>query len=155
MVKPTVSTQINIGSEVAEKLSLSATRRGVRGATLEADSLLVDILSQPGQGEVYDTYFFTDAAGKVRPGRKRAKPHRASAPGDAPAVDSGDLRRNRSIEITNTGNGAIGELSVDMEYAEALELGTEKIEPRPFMSRLIAKYTDRILEAFAKTAGIR
>ena len=139
MTKIKVSSRVIIGSEVASQLSLSAARRGVRGATSEADALLVDILSQPGQGRVYP---------------RKKKSHRASAPGDAPAVDTGDLRRNRSQEIFNTETGAIGELSVDMEYAEALELGTEKIEPRPFMSRLVSKYSERIIDAFAKAAGI-
>ena len=155
MTKIKVSSRIVINQGIAGQVSLDAARRGVRGATSEADALLVDILSQPGQGQVYDTYFFTDPSGTVRPGKKRAKPHRASAPGDAPAVDTGDLRRNRSQEVFNTPEGAVGELSVDMEYAEALELGTEKIEPRPFMSRLISQYTNRIIEAFAKSAGIR
>lgn len=155
MTKIKISSRVVISPAIAGDISLSAARRGVRGATSEADAFLVDILSQPGQGETYDTYFFTDASGTVRPGKKRAEPHTASAPGDAPAVDSGDLRRNRSQEITATPSGAIGELSVDMEYAEALELGTEKIEPRPFMSRLISKYTERIIDAFVRSAGIR
>jgi hypothetical protein len=130
-VKPEVSTRINIDFALANDLSVGAIERGVRAATVYADGVLVDLLSQPGQGKIYGD-------------------HRASKPGDPPAVDSGDLRRNRSMEVTRTPGGAEGVLALNMEYAEALEIGTEHIEPRPSIGRIPIEYGKRLLEVFIK-----
>ena len=68
-------------------------------------------LSTPGQGAQY--------------GR-----HRASAPGDAPAVDTGRLRQSISAVRIDTGHWRVG---TNVEYALYLEFGTRKIAARPFM----------------------
>lgn len=131
--KATVSVQINLA--VGDSIAKSSVMRGVIAASYEAEALLVDILSQPGQGKVY---------------KRGKKKHRASKAGDPPAVDTGNLRRNRSREVYETPEGATAILAANMEYAEALELGTEKVEPRPFISKLITDDTksSRIEEAF-------
>lgn len=58
--------------------------------------------------------------------------HQASAPGEAPATDTGNLAN--SIQAQMTGPLA-AEVSVGAEYAAALEFGTAdgKIAPRPFL----------------------
>lgn len=71
--------------------------------------------------------------------------HRASAPGEPPAPDTGTLRRSAFVE--RTGNGV--RVGVAMAYARALEFGTTSagksrrttILPRPFMrpSRVAAE----------------
>ena len=155
MTKIDAKGSVDIDYVGATRITQEAANRGMLSAMIEADALLVDKLSQPGQGAVYDRYFFTDANGTVRPGKKRKKAHRASAPGDPPAVDTGNLRRNRATEVISVGGGvSIGILSVNSEYAEALEFGTEKMAPRPFLGPIITESAERLKEAFRRGAQI-
>jgi phage gpG-like protein len=120
-------------------------------------------LSQPGRGRVYlrnhvrraaggrfrstttgrfanrTSFFSLDVAGRVHDvrGRFAAKHgknrHVASAPGDPPAVDTGNLRGSISWEWVGR-NARVG---TNVDYAPGLELGTlghgGHIAPRPFM----------------------
>lgn len=67
-------------------------------------------------GTVYD---------KTQPRRS----HRASAPGEAPATDTGRLIGSIRANVTGTSASVI----VDTVYAAALEFGTSTIEARPFL----------------------
>ena len=70
----------------------------------------------PKSGIVYD---------KTNPNRT----HRASAPGQAPASDTGRLTNSITAEIS----GKEATITAGIEYAAPLEFGTRDIEPRPFM----------------------
>jgi HK97 gp10 family phage protein len=70
----------------------------------------------PKSGIVYD---------KTNPNRT----HRASAPGQAPASDTGRLANSITAEIS----GKEATITAGTEYAAPLEFGTRDIEPRPFM----------------------
>jgi HK97 gp10 family phage protein len=70
----------------------------------------------PKSGIVYD---------KTNPNRT----HRASAPGQAPASDTGRLANSITAEIS----GKAATITAGTEYAAPLEFGTRDIEPRPFM----------------------
>jgi hypothetical protein len=108
-----------------------SVNRGVRAATLESRRIVVDLLSQPGTGT-------------PRPSRRaKGKIHVASAPGDPPAPDTGILRQSVDSEVI----GRLGIVAANAEYAAPLELGTEKMAARPFMSRLL-DFRDRIQQAF-------
>jgi hypothetical protein len=65
---------------------------------------------------------------------KRTKPtkrvHRASAPGEAPAVDSGHLQNTIEPDFPTPLKGV---LTIGAEYARWLEEGTDRIAPRPFI----------------------
>jgi hypothetical protein len=134
--KETISVRIDYSR--AEDFGRDVMRTGIRAATLEAESILVDLLSQPGSGEIYP--------------RGKGRYHRASAPGESPAVDTGELRRNRSTEVYETALGVVGTLSLDMDYAEALTIGTEHIEPRPSIDLIPLNYTKRLLNVFVNFA---
>lgn len=67
-------------------------------------------------GTVYD---------KTQPRRS----HRASAPGEAPATDTGRLIGSIRANVTGTSASVI----VNTVYAAALEFGTSTIEARPFL----------------------
>lgn len=74
--------------------------------------------------------------------------HRASAPGQAPASDTGrlansiqmqpDLKRNRVDVVVDDAR---------VEYAKFLEYGTATIQERPFMRPAIKKHRRRIEKA--------
>ena len=68
---------------------------------------------------------------KYSPKRK----HRASAPGEPPASDTGRLAGAIRADI----EGRKAEVVADTEYAAWLEFGTLKMEPRPFMTPAMEK----------------
>jgi len=79
--------------------------------------------------------------------------HKASAPGEAPASDTGYLLNNISRKIDPDGMGGEVGTSQSVKYAKMLEYGTSKMQPRPFLFPALeknkAKITDRINKAFA------
>jgi len=57
--------------------------------------------------------------------------HRASAPGEAPATDTGELVNSISVEMTRQTEALV---MVDAEYGAALEYGTARVAARPFLT---------------------
>lgn len=85
-------------------------------------------------GRIYTHYLFTKN-GRIMIGRKRDEPHQASAPGEAPATDSGRLV-NSIIARMNTVSGEEAFVYIPkstVKYATLLEFGTSKMAPRPFL----------------------
>jgi len=73
--------------------------------------------------------------------------HRASAPGEAPASDTGNLVskiivKQKTKDITNVESNA--------NYSAFLEYGTSKMQPRPFMLPAFEKSKKPITEATFK-----
>ena len=73
--------------------------------------------------------------------------HQASAPGEAPGVDTGLLLNSIQSElVTATATSALAQAGVaGAEYAEALEYGTARIKPRPYMRPALDNNEDRIV----------
>ena len=70
--------------------------------------------------------------------------HRASAPGQAPASDTGNLVskiivKQKSKNVTQVESGA--------DYSKFLEYGTSKMEPRPFLFPAFEKSRNKIVKA--------
>lgn len=60
--------------------------------------------------------------------------HRASAPGETPAVDTGNLVNSIMSELVSSSDtDALANVGTGVEYAEFLEFGTSRMEARPFM----------------------
>jgi HK97 gp10 family phage protein len=60
--------------------------------------------------------------------------HRASAPGETPAVQYGVLVNSINTELVSSSpTSAFAQVGTGVEYAEPLEFGTSKMEARPFM----------------------
>ena len=87
-------------------------------------------LNQPGSGQTYDTEFRT-INGRVVPVGKAARSHTASAPGEPPAPDTGELKR--SIAVARVAGGV--RVGSGLRYALALEYGVNvsgsKVSPHP------------------------
>ena len=61
---------------------------------------------------------------------RSGKPHQASAPGEAPAVDTGNLVNSLQIEMEGDLTAVV---FTDVEYAPTLEFGGAKMAMRPFL----------------------
>jgi hypothetical protein len=99
------------------------------------------LVAAGGHGRVYDTYFFTDEHGQVRPIGHRP-PHRASAPGEPPASDTGLLLNSIHHEMGDDGDGWYVDVGSDLQYAIYLEFGTRKMAPRPLWKAALAAAGD-------------
>ncbi|RLG78456.1 MAG: hypothetical protein DRO14_00535 [Thermoprotei archaeon] len=78
--------------------------------------------------------------------RHRGIVHIASAPGEAPATDTGTLAASLKAERS-------GKLQYDIigvEYGAYLELGTRKMAPRPFLRPAIEQTSKKIAGIFGK-----
>ncbi len=71
---------------------------------------------------------------------KRGKQHQASAPGEAPATDTGYLAN--SIQVDYEPGNLSAAVTVSAEYGEVLELGGRNIAPRPYLMPALEKEKD-------------
>ena len=87
---------------------------------------------------------------------RRYKNHVASAPGQPPAPDTGNLRRNWResswVRPNGIGRGIDVKLQIksDVFYAQFLEHGTSRgLAPRPFIERIKTKARPEIVALFS------
>lgn len=126
--------RFEINDASVNRMSDSLILKGLRGAAAEGEAVTKQVLSTPGAGEL----------------RRNGTP--ASKPGDPPAPLTGELRDSVDSEIIRKGRRWVARISVNKEYALPLELGTEKIKPRPFLSVVLSKYKNRLMQAFKLNA---
>ncbi len=104
----------------------------IKGATRVQATAQESILRGPKTGNVY------------MKGKNKDIAHQASAPGEAPASDTGNLARR--IEINLSPDKLRADIGVHnllfTPYARALELGNPKtgLEARPFMAPALKKH---------------
>ncbi|MFN4296801.1 MAG: hypothetical protein ACK4FB_08155 [Brevundimonas sp.] len=119
-----------------DALADEAAERGLRAALGEAEFILKDdMLNRPGTGELYGN-------------------HRASAPGEPPAPDTNTLRANTNADtvIRRDGEDHVGSVVANTAYAKALELGTERMAARPYLSKLRGEKAAQLWLAFKNGA---
>ncbi len=96
-------------------------------------------IAKPKSGKVY----------KVNRGRQT---HQASAPGEAPAMETGNLVNSIAEELQRKDKtGATAAVIVLAEYGIHLEFGTEDMEPRPFLRPAFDQNRKEIMTAVANT----
>jgi hypothetical protein len=130
---------INV-SKVTNRVKV-AVQRGVEAVAEELRAEAVRLIEDPPKtGRIY--------AGP--PFRIGKPPHQASDIGEAPADDSGALKR--SGKVTSTGE-LKAEVSFDAGYARNLEYGIPTgefpLDPRPFMrpaTMTVSKKANKIIE---------
>jgi hypothetical protein len=133
-------SKVTFNVPLARAVVDEAAERGVRAATLEAQRIVQrEVLSHnpPRSGRLYP---------------RGQRMHQASAPGESPAPDTGQLRNTGSVEFERGLTGPQGKLVFATEKAAALELGTERMAPRPFLSRIPREFAARIRAAFVAAA---
>lgn len=108
------------GEEMAARAREGAMRGVVRWIGLVEDRWVDLLLSPPKTGRIY-----------VRRGVK----HQSSAPGEAPASDSGTLLNSRRIDLLDAELAA--RMVITARHAAPLEFGTRNMEPRPHAIRAL------------------
>lgn len=107
------------------------------------------IQRDPKSGRVY-TQEFRMINGRVTPVGDRSEApnlsseHQASAPGEAPATDTGRLVTSIKVKRTGT-EGTVGS---QLDYAFYLEYGTLRMEPRPWLRPALRDNQGWIIERF-------
>ncbi len=117
-----VANHLNVDlSAEMQMLSLEAKTHARRAVNVMRNKAL-DVLGHDGHGRKY--------------GR-----HTASAPGEPPAPDMGNLRRKwRQYVLAQTnskGAEITCRLKSEVAYATRLEKGSTRVKPRPFTDRII------------------
>ncbi len=124
------------GQEVLARVRRAALEGIIEGTKAIREDAVNRILSPPKTGRIY---------------RSRGVAHQASAPGEAPATDFGDLAGG--IEIGFNESELSGTITSTMEYSARLEFGffgTDALgrnynqEARPFMRPALAAKKDEI-----------
>lgn len=77
---------------------------------------------------------------------RRFRTHKASAPGEPPAVDTGRLRGGIATDIRFTLFGLEGVVGTNVDYGPMLEFGTKKIKPRPMWGRALRESRNELIK---------
>ncbi len=124
----------------------------VRGLVMEINQ---NARSRAARGLNYLRNAALQVLGQNGSGRRYGR-HVASSPGQPPAPDTGNLRRNwrfMPVAVTPNGKGNGIRISLkmrsDVPYAMYLEKGTRKMAARPFKDRIRNKARPRIAALFA------
>lgn len=85
--------------------------------------------------------------------RRRGVTHQASAPGEAPATDTGYLINSISTAYQNEPPIFIGTVTISASYAAALEYGTARVAARPFARPTLEEMKQDLEAIIAKELG--
>lgn len=99
-------------------LSSSGVARDLERRAINVERRAKTLASTPGAGRTY-------TRGRVT--------HRASAPGDPPAVDTGQLRASITHQLGTDSAGLFALVGSNLRKALWLELGTSRMAARPFL----------------------
>jgi HK97 gp10 family phage protein len=116
-------------AEVLAKVKAGAMKGIVRATEIVRNEMIVSITDGQKTGRVY---------------KRGAVEHQASAPGEAPASDTGQLVNSITTEYDE--EALVGKIGVHTGYAGFLEFGTQKMAPRPFARAALSNKADEITE---------
>lgn len=151
---------------IDERKVMATIQEGIRDGLVETQIVLARIvrgmLSKPGTGRIYRI-----AKGKPNGRNLRAKGlHRASAPGQPPAVNTNRLRASWSVNsagklgltrisalaseegfiLTRVRSNSLGfEFGSNVAYAKHLEFGTSRVRRRPYLKPSMRAVEPRVL----------
>ncbi len=131
------------------------TRIMKQGGLIIKNEAAQSIIDPPKTGRIYAT---NKNAGKRTKTGKRRKPkyiyHQASAPGEAPAADTGRLNQSiTAVVVQDDDNAIVVQTAANAPYATRLEYGGAHeapngnkvhIEPRPYMRPAFANNVERV-----------
>ena len=110
----------------------------VTRATLMVENTAKKSIQAGGTGKEYQKY-------------TPRRTHRASAPNNPPATDTGFLVSQITMDVDVKANGSVvGQIISSAPYSKALEFGTVNMQPRPFMQPALMKNKRKIQAMFKK-----
>lgn len=134
---------MNIKPEIdklVDQINFEAKSRAFRAANELRNSALT-VLRGQRSGRVYKRPFSNNK-------------YTASAPGEPPAVRSGDLRRSwrqkTASESTGKGLTVKPAITTDVKYAPWLDEGTDRMAPRPFEDPIIEDAKPKIKAIYSE-----
>lgn len=83
--------------------------------------------------------------------RRGRRVHQASAPGEAPAIDQGDLANSYDAYMESEHSGVV---RATVGHAVHTEFGTKKMAARPHMRPALEKVRPIIIEALERVAEV-
>lgn len=92
---------------------------------------------------------------KLTRGQRAARKYTASAPGEPPAVRLGKLRDSLAYRVIADAAHPMqlmGEVGSPLQYAPYLELGTQRMAPRPYLGRTYERERRRIQRILGEPA---
>lgn len=131
---PGTAIRATVKEHVAN-INRKVVSRGTRAVNAIRNAEL-EVLKGQRSGKIYRKYPYKST-------------YRASAPGEAPARRSGNLRMhwNGNVKSESTSDGGItviAELESQEPYAAVLENGSRSMAPRPFVQPIIEKVTPEV-----------
>ena len=112
-------------------------RAVVKTANDVRNEAIDSIRKEQSQGRVYTHYFKAMLPnGALIEGERRGKPHTASAAGDAPNTDTGNLIGKIAVESPRRGVSFVG---TSVDYGKFLEFGTKRMAERPWLQPAMDK----------------
>lgn len=124
------------GNEVLASVRAAGVTALVRGTEAVKDEVVQLINSPPKTGRVY---------------RRNGVVHQASAPGQPPAGDTGDLASKIGTSVD--ANKITGTVEFYSTHAKHLEYGTRNMAPRPFARVALTNKSKEIAEDIADSIG--
>ncbi len=126
--------------KLVDQINFEAKSRAFRAANELRNSALT-VLRGQRSGRVYKRPFSSSK-------------YTASAPGEPPAVRSGDLRRSwrqkTASESTGKGLTVKPAITTDVKYAPWLDEGTDRMAPRPFEDPIIEDAKPKIKAIYSE-----
>lgn len=120
----------NLNKVIAESLKGGAAAHALDVVGNVLVNQIKVTLSQPGTGRTYGS-------------------HQASAPGEPPAVDTGQLRNSIAAAHGQDEIGPYVDVGSNLEKSVYLEFGTSDMDPRPFMRPSIELAAQEMAHALA------
>jgi hypothetical protein len=136
------------GPEQTERIRL-VTLEAITRATVELWNLVQTALNVPNTGE--RVKYKHKRTPKGRPASHTIYPH-PSRPGEPPRKRTGFLQRNVKYEITPEGVGRVGVVQ-NARYGAYLELGTRRVQARPWLLATVRANLDRLRAIIFGAAG--
>lgn len=131
------TNELRFKIDTNERNAMDAVTKFVQGEIIQRHT------DSPRGGRIY-------RRGQLGASKGRATVQRASAPGEAPAVDSNLLRSSIEAGIEKVSPGYVGLVGTNVKYAIFLEEGTGRMEPRPLWAVTLRDLQDEIYRTFER-----